>query len=358
MERLDIIIILTWFLFIIFFLDLFQRKRFNFLHFLIFAWGTWIVIFFILFPKYLEIFWKYFWVARGADLIVYMSIIFLTYLYIELVNSETKKDLQITELCTAFSLADDINSKPLKRVDDSSIGFLIRAYNEEEKIWLVIKEIVEAGYSMIVICDDWSTDKTKEIVKRIQNRYMNKANIVLLSHLINRWWWAANKTLFEYAKNNYSNLKIDRRVTYDADGQMSVNDMVHFEYAIRSNPSLDVIIGSRFVSWWKAENIPLLRKIILQWARVVTYIFNWIWLTDVSTWYRMYKSTILHKISLKSDWFTYQNDIVESMYRYRLSFKEIPVHISYTEYSLSKWQASSNAFTILKELFWKSRFYK
>ncbi len=279
-------------------------------------------------------------------------------MYIELVNTDTKKDLQITKLCTAFSVTNPIKQKKSLIDQHKPIGFLIRAYNEESTIWSVIEEIVQGWYTFIVVCDDWSTDSTNNIVRNLQKKYKHEADIVLLSHLINRWWWAANKTLFAYAQSNSHENWIQRRVTYDADGQMNIADMKTFERAIDWDCSLEVIIWSRFIEWWSAKNIPFVRKCILQWARVITYIFNWIWLTDVSTWYRMYRSDILEKIHIESDGFTYQNDIVHSMYREWLVYTEIPVHISYTEYSLAKGQSSSNALKILKELFWKSWFYK
>jgi hypothetical protein len=52
-------------------------------------------------------------------------------------------------------------------------------------------------------------------------------------------------------------------VTYDADGQMSIDDMKTFmKYA--DNTKYDVIIGSRFVAGASTENMPLLRKMILR----------------------------------------------------------------------------------------------
>lgn len=68
----------------------------------------------------------------------------------------------------------------------------------------------------------------------------------------------------------------------------------------------------------------------------MTYIFNGLWLTDVSTGYRMYRTSILKDITLRSDRFSYQHDIIESIKTKNLSYKEVPVSIRYTDYSLQK----------------------
>lgn len=127
----------------------------------------------------------------------------------------------------------------------------------------------------------------------------------------------------------------ERCVTYDADGQMDINDMTTFMKHADHN-KYDIIIGSRFVPGGSAKNIPFVRKCILQGARVITYIFNGLWITDVPTGYRMYHHTILSKITLVSDRFSYQNDIIDSIRQHHLRFIEIPVHIKYTQYSLQK----------------------
>lgn len=68
----------------------------------------------------------------------------------------------------------------------------------------------------------------------------------------------------------------------------------------------------------------------------MTYIFNGLRISDVSTGYRAYRVPILSSIVINSDRFSYQNDIVESLRQHNLRFIEIPVHIKYTDYSLGK----------------------
>ena len=89
----------------------------------------------------------------------------------------------------------------------------------------------------MVIVDDGSTDATYSLMKKKQEEYAD-AQIYLVRHLINRGGGAANKTLFQFATLRDKYLGVERWVTFDADGQMSVEDLekflpyIHDEYDI------------------------------------------------------------------------------------------------------------------------------
>ncbi len=285
-------------------------------------------------------------------------------MYFEVVNKQTKSHLEITRMCTAQALREFERNQQMGVYNQtnkaswpkSKFLFLIRAYNESTMIGSVIEEIVAAWYHNVVVCNDGSKDTTEQVVEEVAKKHPN-CFIVCLSHLINRGPGAANKTLFAFATKHAAQLGYERLVTYDADGQMDIDDMKTFEqYA--DFAKYDVVIGSRFVEGAVVENMPWLRRIILKGSRLVTYIFNGIWVTDVPTGYRMYSTNVIGKFKITSDWFSYQNDIIWTLGQYKLRFTEIPVHIKYTEYSLTKGQSNSSALKILKELTYKALFFK
>jgi hypothetical protein len=83
MSLFELLVAVTGLIFLIVAHDLFQRRKFNFLHFLVFFGGSGMIVLFVIEPTLLERFGQFFGIARGADLLVYMSIIFLVYLYFE-----------------------------------------------------------------------------------------------------------------------------------------------------------------------------------------------------------------------------------------------------------------------------------
>ncbi len=365
MTIFQLILTCTGILFVLVAIDLYQRQKFNLLHFLVFFGGTAWVVVASMRPELLDRFWRFFGVASGSDLIVYSSIIFLVYLFFELIHKQTRQQAETTRLCTAHALREYEQDKKAESTSFSSnestdpkarFGFLIRAYNEGTMLGDVIEEIITAWYSTIIVCNDWSSDDTEKVINEKANQH-SELRIIWLHHLINRGPGAANKTLFAFWSQYAKSLGIERWVTYDADWQMSIADMEWF-MAHADISKYDLVIGSRFVEWSVVENMPLMRRIILIWWRVVTWIFNGLWVTDVPTGYRMYHSSTLPKISISSDRFSYQNEIIGSMRRHHLRFIEIPVHIKYTEYSLAKWQKNLSALKILKELVYRTLFFR
>lgn len=92
----------------------------------------------------------YFGVTRGADLIVYASIILLFYFFIDLYNRLTKDITQLSKLVTQqavdqsrsthhMQIEQYKNNKP-----EDDFVFLIRAYNEAQTIGTVIENIIKA----------------------------------------------------------------------------------------------------------------------------------------------------------------------------------------------------------------------
>ena len=104
MSLLQFIIMLSAVVFILFGLDLYKRKKMNVLHFFVFFVGGGMVVVFSLNQNLLNQFGTYFGVARGADLLVYVSLILLFYFYIEVLNKLTKDKFQLTRLISQTAI--------------------------------------------------------------------------------------------------------------------------------------------------------------------------------------------------------------------------------------------------------------
>jgi polyprenyl-phospho-N-acetylgalactosaminyl synthase len=376
MTLLQLIIIITSFLFIIFSLDAYMRGRVNLVHMIIFLWWIGAIGVFTFYPSVLDRFGAFFGVARGADAVVYIGIIFLSYMYFQLLHSHTKDTQHLTRFCThdairqfeqagwVAKLMSNATATPMSHTTPSNTSastrvnrwFLIRAYNEEKTIGLVINEIISRGYQTIVVVNDGSKDTTSSIVREIQKQHPT-VRIILLEHLINRGWWAANKTIFTFARTYAQQLGIERWITVDADGQMSLDDLETFAQYM-DHKQYDVLLWSRFVPGGSAENIPLMRGVILWWGKIITKLFNGIRLTDGHNGYRVWHHSAIKHLEITSDGMLYANEVNESIRKHDLRYTEIPVHIVYTEYSLGKGQKNKNALRILGELIYKKLFFR
>ena len=120
------------------------------------------------------------------------------------------------------------------------------AFNEEKNIASIILKLKKIT-DMIIVCNDGSTDMTGDIAE--------KMGAVLINHPKNMGYGAAIRSLFK--KSN--ELSADILVTFDADGQHQVEDILRVIEYIK-NDEADLVIGSRFIEKEQSE-IPYYRRI-------------------------------------------------------------------------------------------------
>lgn len=365
MTLFQFILIIAAFIFILFWLDLYKRKKVNLLHVIVFVlWWAWVLAFAIDI-NFLNKFGEFFGVARGADLLVYVWIILLFYFYVELLNKHTKDKYSLTRLVTQLAINECLNKEwefiknwKNKEEKDDYI-FNIRVWNEEKTIGAVIDEVIHAGFNKIVIINDGSIDDTLDIVEKKREEYKDKM-ILVLSHNINRGGWAANQTWFQFVAKNADKLQVKRFVCYDSDGQMDIRDMKTFMEIIKNNEGkwIDLYLWSRFVRWAQTDNMPFMRRVILKIAKLVTFMFYGSKTTDPHNGYRVMTIDTLRKFKLTADGMHYANEINEQIRKHKMKFVEVPVYIRYTDYSLGKWQKNSNSLKLAAEMIYKKLFFK
>ncbi|MEI6117700.1 MAG: DUF2304 domain-containing protein [bacterium] len=104
MSLLQFVVIISAFVFILFGWDFYKRKKMNVLHFFVFFIGGGMVVLFALNQDLLNGFGKFFGIARGADMLVYISLILLFYFYITILNKQTKDVFQLTRLISQIAI--------------------------------------------------------------------------------------------------------------------------------------------------------------------------------------------------------------------------------------------------------------
>lgn len=205
----------------------------------------------------------------------------------------------------------------------NKILIVIPAYNEEKTIGKVIKDLKKKNYKNIIVVNDGSVDNTKKIVE--------KQNILLYNHMINRGLGGALGTGIKAALLNNA----DVIVTFDADGQHSVNDIKNLIKPIIEKKA-DAVIGSRMLN---PEGMPLIRK-AYQWiANLITFLLFGVWTTDSQSGLRAFSRKAAEKIKIKTNRMEVSSEIVHEIGKNKLKFKEIPIKAIYTDYSLSKGQS-------------------
>lgn len=217
---------------------------------------------------------------------------------------------------------------------------VVPAYNEAMKIGAVIESLKKEGFNDIVVVDDGSTDKTAETAR-------NKGAVVL-SHFVNCGYGAAITTGIKYALKQGA----DAIATFDADGQHASTDL-HKLFKVVIGGKADIALGSRFLKQSKS-NVPLLRKMALKAGRVVVWAFYGVKLSDAHSGLRAMSREAAEKIDVKSAHMDFSSEIVDQIKKQKLNWKELPVTVKYTQYSIkNSKQGTLPALRIFSQMIWR-----
>jgi len=235
------------------------------------------------------------------------------------------------------------------KINKNNIIFLIRAYNEALRIGAVIESILAAGFSKILVVDDGSADDTRTVLSRFPS-------IHIVHHPFNRGGGAALETGFEYIRRNGEELDIEYVVTFDADGQHHIEDLSAFIRAFEKDPTLDLVLGSRFIRKTNT-NVPFFRRLTLLGGQFFTLLISGVWLTDAHNGYRMMRLDTVKKIHLTMDGMEYGSEFVDEMRSEKCHFTEVPVNVTYTDDTLAKGQHLGGIWRIVTKMIWKKFFH-
>lgn len=217
----------------------------------------------------------------------------------------------------------------------TKIFVVIPAYNEHEVLDEVVQKVRASGNYQVVVVDDGSEPRINPI------KLSKECH--LLRHTLNLGQGAALQTGIRYALNQGANLI----VTFDADGQHDAADIAKLVLPIQSG-ECDIVLGSRFLG--RATHIPLPRHLLIQAARVVHFVLTGLWMTDAHNGMRALSGSAATKIQITENRMAHATEILLEIRKHRLSWREVPVSVVYTPYSMQKGQSSSNAIRVLFDI--------
>ena len=154
----------------------------------------------------------------------------------------------------------------------------------------------------------------------------------VLRHLINRGQGAALQTGLDFALRRQAQYI----VTFDADGQHRVEDIAALLAPISAG-ECEITLGSRFLG--EALDMPATRRITLRLAVLFTRMVSRVPLTDAHNGLRAFSRQAGRQIRISMDRMAHASEIIDSIRQSGLPFREIPVQIRYTAYSLAKGQS-------------------
>lgn len=199
------------------------------------------------------------------------------------------------------------------------LSVIIPAHNEEKTIKEVIRKVelvnLDGIEKEIILIDDKSTDRTREIIEQ----YVNKYKIVFLDK---------NCGKGRAVREGFKKATGDLAVIQDADLEYDPGDWPKLIKPILENEA-DAVFGSRFL-----DEIKLKNQIVYKRGYVFSRFLNWfsnflsgLRLSDVYACYKVFSRDALDKIlpRLVSNRFGIEVELVAYVAKDRLRVKEIPI---------------------------------
>ncbi len=204
-----------------------------------------------------------------------------------------------------------------------SIAIVVPAYNEETQIERTIRTMPDYVDKIIVV-DDRSKDRTRQIVERIAE---SDQRIILIRHEKNGGVGKAIGTGYIWCREN----DIDIAVVMAGDGQMDPLDMPNLLDPVVDNKA-DYTKGNRLITGEAWKKIPKIRYLGNSALTFLTKIASGYWhVTDSQTGYTALNKKALHLLPLEDIYPRYgmPNDFLVTCNIYNMRVMDVPINPIY-----------------------------
>jgi len=206
---------------------------------------------------------------------------------------------------------------------EMKLSIVIPVYNETGTIEEILKRVQSVPQDKeIIVVDDGSTDGSTEQLHRISDE-----NTTLLFHSDNRGKGAALRTGLERVTG-------DIVIIQDADLEYNPS-----EYDRLIEPILDgradVVYGSRFTGG--PQRVFFFRHYVgNKFLTLVSNMLTDLNLSDMETCYKVFRSSLLKRIRIKSNRFGFEPEITAKFAKLRCRIYEVPISYSGRTYEEGK----------------------
>ena len=206
------------------------------------------------------------------------------------------------------------------------ITIIIPCYNEVKTIEIIVNKILKLNkYEFeIIIVDDYSIDGSREILK---NKLSSKVSLII------------------YNEKNYGKGYCIKKGIEQSNGDIILIQDADLEYDPQDYPKLinpiinnyaDVVYGSRFVGGDEKRVLFFWHTVANKILTLISNIFSNLNLTDMECGYKVFRSEVLKKITLKQDRFGFEPEITAKISKMNIRIFEVGVSYFGRTYSEGK----------------------
>lgn len=214
-----------------------------------------------------------------------------------------------------------------------SLSIVIPVYNEDKQLHITIKKINKISKRIkdyeIVFIDDFSTDNTKQIIKKsIRSNKKIKYYKNIKKGLGSAIGLGINKSTKKFV------------CIFMCDNSDDLSDLMEY-YKIINKNNLDAVLGSRFLKNSRITNYPILKMVL---NRIFNYIVKIIFLSnynDFTNAFKIYKKKTLKELMpIVSDHFNVFLELPLKIIIRKYKYKIIPISWKGRKIGVSKFKIS------------------
>lgn len=150
-------------------------------------------------------------------------------------------------------------------------------------------------------------------------------------------------------------------VEMDADGSHRPEDLVELIKVSRTNPHLDLVIGSRWVNGGAVRNWAKSRELLSRAANKYAKLMLGVGVNDVTAGFRVYTSSIIEQIDFSivlSQGYCFQIEMTRKVLALNGKIREVPITFIEREFGVSKMNIKIVIEAMLRVTLWGLRITK
>ncbi len=222
------------------------------------------------------------------------------------------------------------------------LSVIMPVYNEEDTLEEIVQRVRKVGLaSEIVIVDDGSRDRTREILSKLED--LPEVRIIL--HEKNQGKGAAVVTGMRAARG-------DLMIVQDADLEYDPNDY-HLLVPLFDSGDVDVVYGSRFAT--KNSQAFLTQYVANRFLTIMTNLLYGAKLTDMETCYKVFKREVVEGMTIHARRFDFEPEFTAKILKQKVRVKEVPISFDPRGYSdgkkINAWDGVVALWTLIKYRF-------
>jgi glycosyltransferase involved in cell wall biosynthesis len=228
-----------------------------------------------------------------------------------------------------------------------TVSIIIPVFNEQETIETILNRVKNVKIGMkkqVIVVDDCSTDKTKEIISRIKG-------ITFASHHKNLGKGAAIRTGLSHAAG-------DHVLIQDADLEYDPED---YNKLLRplTDKKADAVLGTRYTktktrsnAWKRGVRLFMFGNLFLNFITTILYLRK---ITDFGAGHKAFRAEVIKNLDLQANGFDFDAEATVKLFKQGYRVVEVPITYiprTFSEGKKTSWKDG------LRALYWivKCRF--